>query len=587
MKTLKLFNSVIAQDSTEKPFVSQEGYIIEPSAIWAKDKIQVFLKEELKNGEELNKTFYKSWEKIMNSTRGELLWDQILHYISTYGSDFQEDVYIPSDVLDVPDTKLIFKVIKGYSKEELTQKALDILRSGAALAEDTLNDILTVLVSELGYEFTGDEGIRNKEAIVRIADLYNVIPKDVMEFFRYIIYRSTDSTLLIKNATTIKEIKESNYNPGIQFKKFGLEKLATIFNRFKPLFLAYKGKCPTIINKISRLSKTFHKPIIVNPLNTVTSVELIDDDTHWLDNATPFALFKALTVCHTRMEGQDAFVYRIRNGKSWTTEGKGDARACKANYERILNYLKNNYSLKGKKIFLPENINYALPTSEKMFVGNIPTGTKFFGERLAVGFYWENSWGASDLDLSAIDLAGRKIGWNASYGEGGGPLMYSGDMTDAKDGAVEYLYASRDLKDSNLVQCNVYRGDSDAKYNIIIGKGDTINKDYMMNPNNLLASIPSQAVEKQTVIGIFIPEEDQQTFIVLNFGSGQLRVSSRSGLITLSNTALVQKWKNTISFNNLVTLLGAEVVSDPDEAEFNFNINSLEKDSFIQLFNRT
>ncbi|MEL6657337.1 MAG: hypothetical protein AAFP77_00090 [Bacteroidota bacterium] len=40
-----------------------------------------------------------------------------------------------------------------------------------------------------------------------------------------------------------------------------------------------------------------------------------------------------------------------------------------------------------------------------MFVGNIPTGSKFYGKAMAVGVYWENAWGARDLDLSGLNIA--------------------------------------------------------------------------------------------------------------------------------------------------------------------------------------
>ncbi len=39
MKTLKLFNSVISKPLAEKPYISEDGYIIEPAAVWAKDEI--------------------------------------------------------------------------------------------------------------------------------------------------------------------------------------------------------------------------------------------------------------------------------------------------------------------------------------------------------------------------------------------------------------------------------------------------------------------------------------------------------------------------------------------------------------------
>ena len=248
MKTLKLFNAVVKKKSKDKPFVSEEGYVIEPGALWAKDRIVNYYKKEALNGNDLNKTFHKSWKKIKNSDRAELFIHQILHYLTTYGTDFQTEAYIPDEVLKVPKTKIVFKVIKSYIKEELTEKCLAMLRSGMALKEDTLDDLLSVLADELGYTFTGSEGIRNKEAVVKIADLYGVIPRDFMGFFRYIIYRSTNSALIIKNKETIEAIKGSSYNPTAQFKKFGLDRLAENFNRFKPLFLAYKNKCPKVAN---------------------------------------------------------------------------------------------------------------------------------------------------------------------------------------------------------------------------------------------------------------------------------------------------------------------------------------------------
>ncbi|MEO1033283.1 MAG: hypothetical protein AAFX55_17985, partial [Bacteroidota bacterium] len=121
MNTLKLFNAVIAKPSNEKPYISDEGYIIAPNALWAKDRIITFLKAEKLNGNDLNKTFHKSWSKIKNSTRFELYVAQIQHYMSTYGSNFENEVYIPEEVLSIPDVKLNYKVINAYSIEEMTQ----------------------------------------------------------------------------------------------------------------------------------------------------------------------------------------------------------------------------------------------------------------------------------------------------------------------------------------------------------------------------------------------------------------------------------------------------------------------------------
>lgn len=583
MKTLKLFNSVVLKETDEKPFVSEQGYIVESGALWAKKEIINFYKNEKLDGYGLNKTFHKSWTTIFRSSRTDLLIEQIRHYISTYGSNFQDEIYIPNEVLEIPNTKIVFRVVRSFSKEVMIQKCLELLQSGIALKEETINDILSILVDELSYRFTGNENIKNKEAIIKIADMYGVIPSDILEFFRYILYRATGESLLIKSKEAIETIKNSNYNPAIQFEKFGLEKLAEIFNRFKPLFLAFKTKCPKTINKISKLSKNHHKPLISNPLNYVTSIILNkEDDLHWLNNATPFALFRAISACHTRIQGQYAFAYRIRNGKSFIKTNKVSAAAW-SNYDFLLKYCKNRFNLNGKKFFLPRDIEYALPISEKMFVGNIPTGSKFFGEALAIGVYWENQWGAQDIDLSGLNIGG-KIGWNADYEQDSGDLMYSGDITDAPNGAVEYLYAKNGLNEPTLVNSNVFSGQGNCEYKIIVGKGDQIDYNYMMNPNNLFLETKCQSVQNQTVLGMLIPEKNRQCFVILNFGAGECRVSGNSEITITATKALFQQWNNPLSLREILIAFNGEIVDEIENADYNLSLDNLQKDSFINIF---
>lgn len=583
MKTLKLFNSVVLKETDEKPFISEQGYIIEPGALWAKNEIVKFYKNEILDGYGLNKTFHKSWKTIFRSSREDLLLEQIRHYISTYGSNFQDEIYIPNEILEIPDTKVVFKVVKAYPREIMTQKCLELLQSGIALKEETINDILSILVDELSYKFSGNENIKNKEAVIKIADMYGVIPNDTLEFFRYIIYRATSESLLIKSKEVIDAIKNSNFNPAVQFEKFGLEKLAEIFNRFKPLFLAFKTKCPKTINKISKLSKVHHKPLVSNPLNYVTSIILNkEDDLHWLDNATPFALFRAISACHTRIQGQYAFAYRIRNGKSYIKTNKVSG-ASWTNYDFLLDYCKNRFNLDGKKFFLPQDVEYSLPTSEKMFVGNIPTGSKFFGETLAVGVYWENKWGAHDIDLSGLNIGG-KIGWNAEYKQGNGDLMYSGDITDAPNGAVEYLYAKNGLNEPTLVNSNVFSGQGNCEYKIIVGKGDQIDYNFMMNPNHLFLETKCQSVQNQTILGMLIPENGRQCFVVLNFGAGQCRVSGNSEITITATKALYQQWNNPLSLREILIAFGGEIVDNVENSDYNLSLDNLQRDSFINIF---
>jgi hypothetical protein len=347
--------------------------------------------------------------------------------------------------------------------------------------------------------------------------------------------------------------------------------------------LAFKKKCPATINKISKLSKTHHKPLVSNALNEVTQRQLEYSDMHWLDNATPFALFKAMTAVYTRMQGQTAFNYRIRNGKSWyKKQNTPPFLMMSQNFNILSNYVSKRWNFSNHTVYIPKKVEYAVPTSEKMFVGNIPTGTKFYGKKLAVGIYWKDAWGARDLDLSATAISGQKIGWNAGYSNSA--LTYSGDITSAPNGAVEYLHCQNLINDPYIVRNNIYSGSDTSKYKIIVGKGSKITKKYMMNPNNLLAEIQTEAIQKQMVLGLFLPERDKsQSFVLLNFGAGHVRVSGLGGLPV---TALYEQYRYPFHFGLLFEMLGAKTVESPEEATLDFSLDKLDKDTFIKLFNK-
>jgi len=72
--------------------------------------------------------------------------------------------------------------------------------------------------------------------------------------------------------------------------------------------------------------------------------------------------------------------------------------------------------------------------------------------------------------------------------------------------------------------------------------------------------------------------------VLLNFGAGHTRVSGNSEVSNLATKALYQQWNKSLSFNKLVTSLGAELITDRTKADFDFSIEALEKDSFLKLF---
>ncbi|MEK6883732.1 MAG: hypothetical protein AABY22_29155, partial [Nanoarchaeota archaeon] len=97
-------------------------------------------------------------------------------------------------------------VIRGCTKEELREKLLSLLKSGIALGEDTIKDVMEVAVFVKLNE-KDLEKIKNKEVKVALYDKMNIIPEDPIEFLRYIVFIVTNSTILIKNKDLIEKIR--------------------------------------------------------------------------------------------------------------------------------------------------------------------------------------------------------------------------------------------------------------------------------------------------------------------------------------------------------------------------------------------
>jgi len=543
--------------------------------------IEDYFKNNKLNGKELNKTFHKSWDTVKNTSKEILAIHQIMHYISTYGSNFESDVYIPNEILELPqkdNIKLLY--INSVNSDDIIEKCLNLLYTGIALKQDTIDKIFKILFY-LGYKFTSNDidSIKNKEALCLVADISNIMPNKPEEFLRYLIFKSTGSTLLIKSNDLLEDIKNSDYNPYEYFIRYDLIKLSQIFNRFKPIFLAFKYKDGTskIINKISKLSKKYHKPLKENILNKVSIYDLnLYRDI--LKKAKIFELIKALnSLRNYYLKGK---FYLIRNGKSWYKDDyKGHSKFIKTNIEVILKEIKSRTQY-NKTVYLPNDIEYNLPTSEKQMIGNIPFGTKFKGDKLIVGVYWENSYGANDIDVSAINVDG-KVGWNSEYNRNN--LMYSGDITNAPEGAVEYMYSSDEFANS-LIMSNIYSGDSNTRYKIVIGKGNDTSYNYMINPDNMFCSIDTNSVQNQTILGLLENNEDDglNDFTLLNTSLGNRRVSSEDKTLDVIDT-LIKKVNNQLNLREFLELIGYNITNNIKEADLDFSLEGLTKNSFIDL----
>jgi len=470
-----------ASDSLLKQTI-EKGFVFAPQVIYnysEKELVVLIAKIEKEiglSGKQMNSSFHKSWTKVRDSSMFQLVVEQIFHYFTTYGFEAlgiydKDSVYIPSEQLEIPPHLggITLTIIKGYTKKELKQKLLDLLNQGIALGEDTIKDVVDVsLFVDVNEQEI--EQIRNKETKAILYDYLGKFPESPIEFLRFVIYKSTKNTLLIKNKDTIKKIKaEQNIDVLRLFRqyrdKYGLEKLAQIFFRFKPLFLAFKtnsGLKP-IINRIRRLANVHHKPMKEDYLNNVTAMikrgyPIIDSQLKSeLDRVNTFRKIRLAYALNFRTKEVDSILYKIRNGKGFATAFSfPDRKVAKTTgvlstvLESIIQDVRKN--VEGKRIYIPENIVYALPATEKQFTGDFPSGTYIvIPKDVIVGIHWNNvNRNRIDLDLSLLSVATGKIGWDESYRTEDRSILFSGDLTDADglNGASELFYIRKQENNS-------------------------------------------------------------------------------------------------------------------------------------------
>ena len=516
--TLRLFKAVHIDARTNEDAVPKNldstipfGYVLDPAIQPNKKMLKVIATKIGVSGEQANATFHKSWEKIRSAKIEQLVLEQLIHYITTYGFEQHglydpASVYVPNEKLEIPDINadLSLTYIRGLTSSDLLDEILK-LGCGVALNEDSLDDILTI-VKEICFEPNYLDRIQNHELRARLYDFYGLVPEEPVAFLRYAIFRLAGSSLLIKNSALIKSI-QSVERPQVEMLDELLVKapddLASIFHRFKPLFLALKSvsKNKTFFNRLRKNAVKLHRPLPVDYLNSVTEQikrgsldenELSDR----LKKATVFRKIRLAYALQYRLNPGASIVYAIRNGTGWATDFKwpttlheSTARAFDIVYASLLESLRPQ--LEGKEVFIPSHVNYALPATEKQFAGPFPFGSYVTSKADTVfGIHWFNVGDQRiDLDLSLLSTEG-KIGWDAKYRDE--TALFSGDQTDAPlpNGASEVFYVKNGIA-PHLVMCNYYNFSTqhpvDAKIIVANDAPKKLTANYMVDVNHIVA----------------------------------------------------------------------------------------------------
>ena len=561
----------------------KRGFILNPLVLG--EDVRAFIKSEIIHP---NTTFYKTWEDVVSKNRMELFLDQVRHYASTYGSDRTGIPYIPAGCTEEPDFSS-YTYIDAISEQELFSRCLGMLCSGIALRSDTVQ-LLCEAVLDGAKKGTGTidiDKIRNREALVVLCKALDRRPSDPVALFRYIVYAATKETLLIRSDSQISLIRDNADSFDFGALTPGeLEKLASIFYRFKPQMLAFRGRKTSrnraIINRIRRMAPRFHKPLAKGFWETLLSNRPpLDEVERRLPSATSFKLVSLIQTVRERLltldESHPRQMYIIRNGKLFVAPApavKGSEEYMKSLQELLEKALVARLAPKACRVRFPEELHLTCPCSEKNFIGNLPFGSSYpMKGHNFFGIYWRNEWGTYDFDLSFVNWKGAKVGWNADYNTG--TTVYSGDLTDASPEASEIIYC-KDICPNGTILCNRYDGAPGSRFRFFFGQEDIVDlkAGYMVRPDSIVVNEEMISDSREKMLGIVCGARAY----LMDLGTGDDRVSV--GIDPgVKEFIMARKAQAFIDLKALLLKAGF-IESDMPELD----LNKLDKDTLINLF---
>jgi hypothetical protein len=394
-----------------------------------------------------------------------LITKQLLHYVEVYGLN-RPGLFD----LEVEEGKIVsLRYVQGITTLQLGDMVRKLLYTNAPVKD-------AAMVKQIITDFSVDYDINqvaNNELRVALYDVTKHVFATGDDAVRWLVLNATASTMLIKSKKVINEVKKTIV--GAMFFEKHEQALAQVFNRHKAIILAAKNsRNRTAINRITRLSKTQHVPVHEPIGKRFVALALAGKaDATALEKVRIRDKFKMLNLIEYKLMGHDTDAFVVRNGKVHLESGRAVYDQARLNSVRgmILFSLEEDFAhLAGKRILLDASVDYGLPVSRKQAIGNLPYGTciTVTGGRISSGVYWQDDWGARDLDLSTIDRNGQRTGWGAWSGYSKtNPVTFSGDVTSAHKGAMEFM-TSTEVNYGLFV--NIFSGTQGAGFELVVGR---------------------------------------------------------------------------------------------------------------------
>lgn len=534
-------------------------------------------------------TLYNAVDQVAKADKINLLRTQAMHYLSAYllgmqwtpGS--QEPECIPFDEV---------RVMKAADASEIMWDVVKLCEG--AIKTYQIEDIADFL-ADYNYNRYAINQIQNREMRCALYKRYGIMPDSGEDMVRQLVYNATGSTMLVKNKALIGALKYSIV-PIPTMCSSQLVELATVFNRYKPIFLALKGNQNNrkIINYISKLSKIFHKPKPMGFWKTLSEKKPpLAKIVYKMNELSNFDLIRIINMCEDRLirfGGNPDRQFIIRNGKVFIQHSEAlpalssDVFYFEEVRDILFIELVTRMKSKACSIKLPNNIELACPVSQKNFIGNIPFGSyvQLPNHETCVGIYWKGEDGADDLDISFIGTNGTKVGWNEDWSQNGDEVVFSGDMVTADPDAAEVLFGKNGLPDS-IIAVNMFCGTPGTKYKLFAGTSPA------RSCENGTPMIPSKSI---TFSADMIMESDAQQILGLvnnnkmylaGLGCGISRVSGANMLYMYN--ACVRRAQTSLRLRRVLSAAGFKIYAASSKKNVDIDLSSqLSASVLLDLF---
>jgi len=615
---LRLFNAIQIDERKTQPMsinvirrTISNGYVLDKAIDPTMSTLNSIEKIIGISGEKANAAFHKSWTIVRNASIEQLVLQQIVHYVTTYWFDelgIYDDstVYIPAEKLEIPEIteNIQLTYVKALTADEVLDLIIN-LASGVALSQDTLDNIM-LIVKGNRYDSWFVKKIENRELKGLLYDHYGITPTDPTEYLRYLITKLTSQSLLIKNDRLIAELNASDSSTLDMLLEKAPKDLASIFYRFKPLFLAMKkvSKNKGFFNRLRKQAKRMHKPLPEDYMGSITGKIKngtldIDEFEFKIESASIFRKIRLAYALKYRIGCESgnnkSIVYKVRSGRGWATNFSWPEiplmkmrEVWKITITSIINDIRKNVD--RKTYYIPSYIHYALPATEKQFTGNFPTNTYItFPESAMIGIHWENTDRYIDLDLSLIGEV-NKYGWDGVYRSDDLDILFSGDITTAPkpEGATELFYLKKvgyepmiqylnyfNFEENSPVDCKIFAANSSDRH---------FDREYVVDPSEIIASVNVKITQKQNILGLVSIVNNEKRFYFSQVSLGTSITSGNNDQSAHARKYLVNSATNSIDFRNVLKSAGAIVVNERPEGEYiDLSPEALDKSTIIDL----